>query len=212
MAKVKFYSVWKGRNPGVYDTWKSCQAQTDGFALAKFKSFQTRAEADDAFAMGWEGFYGKAAPLVVTKRTTPKGVVPAGPIEESICVDAAWNTKTGIVEYRCVETATRKELFRQGPFPDGTINVGEFLVIVHALSWCKKNGLVMPIYSDSYNAIKWVTQKKVNTQLEPTTRNKKLFAMLDRSIELLENNKYPNPVLKWETKTWGENPADFGRK
>ena len=28
----------------------------------------------------------------------------------------------------------------------------------------------------------------------------------------LNENKYENQILKWETKAWGENPADFGRK
>jgi len=28
----------------------------------------------------------------------------------------------------------------------------------------------------------------------------------------LKENKYKNPIIKWETKSWGEIPADFGRK
>jgi len=36
--------------------------------------------------------------------------------------------------------------------------------------------------------------------------------MVDRGILWLINNEYPNPILKWETDSWGEIPADFGRK
>lgn len=36
--------------------------------------------------------------------------------------------------------------------------------------------------------------------------------MLSRAEKWLKENDYPNEVLKWETKAWGENPADFGRK
>ena len=36
--------------------------------------------------------------------------------------------------------------------------------------------------------------------------------MLSRAEKWLENNTYENELLKWETKAWGENPADFGRK
>jgi len=48
MAKnKKFYAVANGRKPGVYKTWDECQAQTKGFAKAKFKSFTTEKEAQD---------------------------------------------------------------------------------------------------------------------------------------------------------------------
>ena len=42
---VKYYAVAVGRKPGIYDTWAECQAQTDGFSNAKFKSFKTKDEA-----------------------------------------------------------------------------------------------------------------------------------------------------------------------
>lgn len=40
----------------------------------------------------------------------------------------------------------------------------------------------------------------------------KLFELIYRAIKWLNENTYENEVLKWETKAWGENPADFGRK
>jgi ribonuclease HI len=42
--------------------------------------------------------------------------------------------------------------------------------------------------------------------------NKELFHLLERAVTWLRNNSYRNKILKWETKAWGENPADFGRK
>jgi ribonuclease HI len=39
-----------------------------------------------------------------------------------------------------------------------------------------------------------------------------LFVLLDRAVLWLRSNEYKNPILKWETKVWGEIPADFGRK
>jgi ribonuclease HI len=39
-----------------------------------------------------------------------------------------------------------------------------------------------------------------------------LFVLLDRAVLWLKSNEYKNPILKWETKVWGEIPADFGRK
>ncbi|MCS6833768.1 MAG: reverse transcriptase-like protein, partial [Flammeovirgaceae bacterium] len=95
---------------------------------------------------------------------------------------------------------------------NGTNNVVEFIAIVHALAYCQKNKLPLPIYSDSQTAIKWVKNKKANTRLEKNATNEKLFALLQRAEEWLANNQYDNPILKWQTDKWGEIPADFGRK
>ena len=54
--------------------------------------------------------------------------------------------------------------------------------------------------------------KSHRSKLERTEKNKKLFELLARAVKWLKENPYENPVVKWETKAWGENPADFGRK
>jgi len=43
-------------------------------------------------------------------------------------------------------------------------------------------------------------------------QNAPLFALIERAEKWLKNNTYTNQILKWETQTWGEIPADFGRK
>jgi ribonuclease HI len=72
--------------------------------------------------------------------------------------------------------------------------------------------LKVPIYSDSRNAIGWVRDKKARTNHKKSEKNTKLFELIDRAILWLEKNEDSNEVLKWETRAWGENPADFGRK
>lgn len=47
MAKKKYYSVKKGKTPGVYNTWDECKSQVDGFSGAEYKSFGTLKEAQD---------------------------------------------------------------------------------------------------------------------------------------------------------------------
>lgn len=42
--------------------------------------------------------------------------------------------------------------------------------------------------------------------------SKDIFELIDRAVKWLNENEYENEVLKWETRAWGENPADFGRK
>lgn len=210
MPKSKFYVVWKGRQTGVFESWDECRAQTDKFPKAVYKSFKTRELAEKAFKDEWWGYIGKD---IFETELTPEQLLLVGkPIEESISVDGAWNTSTGVVEYQAVHTKTKETIFKVGPLEDGTNNIAEFLGIVHALAYCKKQNLKLPIYSDSRNAIGWVRDKEARTSHGRNDRNKKLFELLDRAIKWLNENEYENEVLKWETRAWGENPADFGRK
>lgn len=116
------------------------------------------------------------------------------------------------MEYRGVFVADGVEIFHVGPLEEGTNNIGEFLAIVHALALLQKSGRETPLYTDSVNAMKWVERKKCNTKLEQSERNRPLFDLIARAEKWLRENSYKNPILKWETKKWGEIPADFGRK
>ncbi|WP_026261966.1 viroplasmin family protein [Spirosoma panaciterrae] len=208
--KPKYYVVWQGRKPGVYDSWEDAKAQTDGFAKPLFKSFDSKPAALKAFKEKPHLHMGQG-----TKPTAKQGKLDelvGEPILDSLVVDAAWNTATGDMEYQGIYLATRQRLFLKGPYLDGTNNIGEFLAIVHALALLHQKGSNIPVYSDSRTAIGWVKKKKANTKLEETARNAELFDLLDRAETWLQTHRYANPVLKWETTVWGENPADFGRK
>jgi ribonuclease HI len=204
MAVKKYYVVWRGIKPGVFDNWKDCELQIRGFEGAHYKSFPGLIEAQHAYAGNWKDYVGKK------ERVSNPRV--GNPVLESLSVDAACSGNPGILEYRGVETQSGNQLFHQGPFPLGTINIGEFLAIVHALAYLRKINNSLPVYSDSRTAIKWVKDKAVKTKLPRTAKSEPLFELLDRAINWLNNNEYPNKVLKWETKFWGEIPADFGRK
>lgn len=211
MAKQKFYVVWKGRKTGVFNNWDDCKKQVDKFLGAKYKSFKTRDQANNAYSDGYQKHWGlskKFRPQLSSDQKKEIGF----PIKKSIAVDGAWDTSTLKAEYQGVFTDSRELLFHQGPFEEGTNNIVEFLAIVHALSYCRKHSLTIPIYSDSKIAISWVRNKKSNTNLKKSDNNKKLFELIDRALNWLNQNEYENQILKWETKAWGENPADFGRK
>lgn len=202
---MKYYVVWKGAHPGIYDNWADCKAQITGFPGARYKSFKTKSEATIAFR---EGYSAPKKTSIVSEKLSNASI-----IKESISVDAACSGNPGNMEYRGVVTATGKELFRQGVFREGTNNIGEFLAIVHGLAFLKKLGKHnLPIYTDSRTALAWIRNKKVNTKLERTCRNQELFELIDRGENWLKANTYSNPLIKWETKAWGEIPADFGRK
>lgn len=208
--KQKYYVVWEGFEPGIYTRWEDCQRQIDGFSFAKYKSFDDLAQAEAAFEDDYRNYYGKNSKSDAL--TAEEKAKYGKPILHSITVDGACNGKTRQVEYQGRETSTGALLFHKGPFEEGTNNVVEFLAIVHALALCKQQGWDFPIYSDSRNAINWVKYKNVRTNLKKTEKNKPLFDLVDRALQWLHKNTYTNAILKWETKAWGENPADFGRK
>ena len=209
MAKQKFYVVWEGVTPGVYTSWTDCQLQIKGYEGAKYKSFDTREEAERALATSPYAYNGKNAKKKSEKVSSE--TLPACVIDNSLAVDAACSGNPGPMEYRGVHIASRQEVFHFGP-TKGTNNIGEFLAIVHGLALLKQKGFDMPIYSDSVNAISWVRQKKCKTKLPRTAETEELFKLIERAEKWLRENTYTTRILKWETKEWGEIPADFGRK
>ncbi|MFZ4724473.1 MAG: RNase H family protein, partial [Paludibacter sp.] len=118
----------------------------------------------------------------------------------------------GAMEYRGVYSKTGQEVFRQGPFKDGTNNIGEFLALVHGLAFLKQKNSDLPLYTDSKTALAWVKAKKTRTRLEKNDSNAILFELLVRAENWLKQNEYSTKIMKWETTVWGEIPADFGRK
>ena len=210
MAKNKFYVVWKGLNPGIYDNWAECKAQVDGQEGAKYKSFENREEAAKAFEAGYTHYLKTASSPKAVARLAPEAPI-GNPINESLAVDAACSGNPGPMEYRGVHVASRQEIFHFGPMK-GTNNIGEFLALVHGLALLKQKGFDMPIYSDSVNAINWIKQKKCKTKLPRDAKTEELFRLIERAEKWLRENTYTTRILKWETKQWGEIPADFGRK
>jgi len=205
MPKTKFYVVWKGRKRGIFTSWSDCELQVKGFVDARYKSFETRKEAEAAFAGAYVQYQGRPSTLGKWKTAKVKPVLP------SISVDAACSGSPGPLEYRGVNTETGEQIFRAGPYPDGTNNVGEFLAILRAMDHLSKHKLDWPIYSDSETAMTWVKAKKCNTKLARLSSNAMLFQLIARAEQTLKGFQIFR-VIKWDTELWGENPADFGRK
>ncbi|SFS42341.1 ribonuclease H family protein [Paenibacillus sp. 453mf] len=215
MAKQKYYVVWEGKTPGVYTSWTACQQQVKGVTGAKYKAFESKAEAEKAYASGWKGIWGNSAGKSQGSGSS-KGASAAASVSEvdynSISVDVGTRGNPGPMEYKGVDTRTGDVLFSVGPIPNGTNNIGEFLAIVHALAYLQQQGSGKTIYSDSVNAMKWVRQKKAATTLKRDASTQQVWDMIDRAEKWLANHTYNNKILKWETKVWGEIKADYGRK
>ncbi len=215
-----WYVVWYGRQTGVYAGWEATRPHVAGFADAEYRAFFSEKEAWDAFTQeDDDADESRKAPKIKNKALPDADIgrqialIDNPPIADSLAVDAACSGNPGLLEYRGVWTDSKEQLFHQGPFPDGTNNIGEFLALVHGLAFLQRLGKHdLPIYTDSKIAMGWVKAKWCRTQVMETADNAELFTLIDRAEQWLKTNTYRNPILKWDTVLWGEIPADFGRK
>lgn len=223
MAKRKWYVVFNGFETGVCETWDECLIRTKGYPHASYKSYTSLEEAIEAYRNEVDVDAREVLRTIAARSAdTASAESAAKPsrsyadipeiMRGSIAVDAACSGNPGVMEYRGVDIDTGRELFHQGPFPDATNNIGEFLAIVHALAMCYNSSANTAIYSDSVSGMAWVRRKKANTQLKRTARNERVFELIIRAEAWLNSHRYANPIYKWQTDRWGEIPADFGRK
>lgn len=218
--KQKYYVVWRGKVPGIYDDWRKCEKQIKGVAGAQYKSYESRLEAEAAYHNGYTPTIGTGAPKkerVSILDVGSDGIVRVkegvtdGPELNSLAVDAACSGNPGVMEYQGVYVATKTQVFHYKA-PLGTNNIGEFLGIVHGLSYLKKHNLNLVMYSDSVNAINWVRQKICKSKLPVNAKTQELWDYVHRAEQWLRTNTYSTEIRKWDTDRWGEIPADFGRK
>ncbi len=212
-VKRKFYVVWEGRAPGVYDSWEECEDQVKGYPGARYKAFGSQSDAVAAFRSSSPADYdiiraiGAHKPDLVNYSAFPEIRLDA------IAVDGAFAKNPGPMEYRAVAVATGEEIFHMGPLAGGTNNIGEYIAIIHAASLLARRGdFKTPIYSDSKTALAWVRRGRSNTSITPNADNVHVIELLRRADAWLASNRIVNPLLKWNTELWGEIPADFGRK
>lgn len=213
--KQKYYVVWQGLHTGIFSTWEECQKEVKGIKGAQYKSFDTKEEAVEAFHHSYDEMKGckKESDLYVDENgmTQIKNTATVPPILDSLAVDAACSGNPGVMEYQGVYVMTRTQVFHYKS-PVGTNNIGEFLGIVHGLSYLKKHHLKQVLYSDSVNAINWVKQKKCKSNLPLNEKTQALWDYIHRAEAWLEQNSYTTEIRKWNTDQWGEIPADFNRK
>ncbi len=221
MAKRKFYVVWVGREPGIYEDWDDCLAQVDGFPGAKYKAFADQTAATIAFRGGEEDQGAIIERIAEHNASSARALQPVAPAlfdipeinRHAIAVDGACAGNPGPMEYQGVVVGTGECLFHLGPLPDGTNNVAEYLALVHALAYLYQRGDGhTPIYTDSLTGRAWIRAKGHRSKLARTPRNGRIFELLDRADTWLRTHTFTNPILRWDTESWGEIPADFHRK
>lgn len=219
--RKRFYVVWVGREPGVYDDLNDALAQVDDFPGARFKSYASSTEAAEAYRRGVQKQEKQELATLLSGGRDSAPIPSSGKPDyfsfpeidlDGWAVDAACSGNPGVMEYRGVELMTGREIFRVGPFQRSTNNIGEFLAIVHALALQFSKGEKHTIYSDSKTGMAWVRNRKVKTQLKRDAKSEQSFRMMERALSWLNTHSYDTKILKWDTDRWGEVPADFGRK
>ena len=221
--KQKYYVVWQGKLPGIYTSWDECKKQVQGVQGAQYKGFDSLAEAEQASRLPYNSVVVQNTRNTPSTQNTPALVIDENgmtavregvenpPILDALAVDAACSGNPGVMEYQGIYIPTRTRVFHYIA-PKGTNNIGEFLAIVHGLSYLKKHHLNQIIYSDSVNAISWVRQKQCKSKLPEDPSTAELWDYIHRAENWLRTNSYTTEIRKWDTDHWGEIPADFGRK
>jgi len=160
MPPKKYYVVWVGRKPGIYPTWAEAERQVKGFQKAKFKSFPTRAIAEEAFAQG------AAAPSKPTQQRKPASPLStsaeASTADVDIFCDGACDPNpgkagTGIAIYKKQHL---DQLWYGLHNPSGTNNTAELLGLYHSLMFAQavaETGQSVTIHCDSKYSIDCIT-------------------------------------------------------
>ena len=126
---------------------------------------------------------------------------------KGIAVDAAHSMKNRLTEIQGVDLESGQVVFYKR-LGNQTTNIGEFLAIVEGVKYIIENKYEpKTIYSDSTTAISWfmaknTASKKRNKHLQKAEIFLRVAAFWVDSIQ----------IIKWDSKIYGENPADFGNK
>mgnify|MGYP005958269487 CR=1 FL=1 len=124
-----------------------------------------------------------------------------------IAVDGAHSTRRGLTRYRGVDLATGAVLFEQA-VGNRTAGVGEFLGVVAAVRYIFDHGFTPAvIYTDSTTALSWYRSARAVTR-----RRCAAVLCAEVFLRVMAAPLAPIRVCHWDTRRWGEIPADFGEK
>lgn len=128
---------------------------------------------------------------------------------EFLCSDVACYGNPGAFEFRVMNH--KKEILVTSPLFDyGTNNIGEFLGIAAAFYHAYQKNIDLEVFSDSQVAIGWIASKKCKTkELGISNRLREIIFLAESFLKDIDTSKR---LYYWQTKQWGEIPADYSRK
>ena len=92
-----------------------------GFEGAKYKSFLSKEEANKAIKKKYSDYQGKGNPKKTLSNADKANY--GVPLKNSLTVDAACSGNPGKMEYRGVLHHNNQEVFKMGPYENGTNNI-----------------------------------------------------------------------------------------
>lgn len=173
MAK-KYYVVWEGRQTGIFEDWPTAQASVAGHKGAKYKGFESRALAEEAFRQAPE------KSIVAKKPSKTSRQRPAFELDQSFdihifcdggCDPNPGPAASGIIVYKS-GTIQSKYL---GLYHRGTNNTAELNALFEAMRLAQdllEEGFKVQILSDSSYSVKAMTQWAAGWQRKNWTRGK----------------------------------------
>ncbi len=148
MAKKKFYAVAVGTNPGIYESWSEAECQVKGVAGARYKSFKTRAEAEDWLQRGED-----SSTAYGTQKRQYKSAVQtrtrSGSDEIILYTDGGSINNPGPGGWGVVRLDQNGKAELSGGFRLTTNNRMELVACIKALESVGKTGKKITLYSDS---------------------------------------------------------------
>lgn len=174
MAKKKYYVIWEGRQKGIFEDWPTAQAAVAGHKGAKYKGFETRAQAEEAFRQAPEK-------SIVAKKATGKSKKrQTFELDENFdihifcdggCDPNPGPAASGIIVYHMGVIQAKYH----GLYHTGTNNTAELKALFEAMRLAKgmlDEGLKVQILSDSSYSVKAMTQWAAGWQRKNWKRGK----------------------------------------
>ena len=153
-----WYSVHKGKIPGVYKTWTECQSQVSGFKGARFKKFESKKDAIYFYQNGTE---------YVEKVSSLDGIIYV--YTDGSCVRKNGDIQTGMGIYWGVHSD--RNYGENISDRASTNNQAELMAIEHALYQISQQQLSssLVIFTDSKYSIQAIenSPKKMHMSVYP---------------------------------------------
>ncbi len=203
--KKKYYVIISGEYQGVhYDTWDNIEPKSTKKSGVNAKCFEQDKIAATVY------FEKQKIPNTEDKQ----GVEIISDIlvpKNGYVVDGGCNQSSGEFDFQVYDLKDNALLYTSIKYPNGTNNIAEFFALMYVIKRLHNKTLTNSpiVYTDSTTALVWLKYKKCKSNSNNTKLQNKITE-LENWLKL--NDISSITVSKWQTKIWGENPADFGRK
>ncbi len=160
--KNKHYVVWVGKQTGIFDNWSEVQPLVTGHAGAKFKGFESRQEAETAFASPPDASIVRKSGSRAKAKPRPGFTLDADfdvhIFTDGACIPNPGVAGSGIAVYQGGELIER---WYGGYEPMGTNNTAELKALHQALLIAEEKlaaGLKVQVLTDSSYSLKAMTE------------------------------------------------------